>query len=197
MESEFFLRDAIALHETLFQCKADPNIRNWAGDTALHAVVDNGHNKDIISLLLDHGADINAKDFNSCTALHIAASRDLIDLPDRPTPAPHVSNPGQIFVASNAKSQQRIDDLLSHRDWGHRYGIRASWNPKAHLDALELPLERDANTTIRNHNNRNPKHVASSVACQLILNHLIACKILHNDERPPGFHCITGCDSVL
>ena len=108
MESEFFLRDAIALHETLFQCKADPNIRNWAGDTALHAVVDNGHNKDIISLLLDHGADINAKDFNSCTALHIAASRDLIDLPDRPTPAPHVSNPGQIFVASNAKSQQRL-----------------------------------------------------------------------------------------
>jgi ankyrin repeat protein len=95
-ESEFFLKDAIALHETLFQYKVHPNIRNWAGDTALYAAVDNGHNNDIVSLFLGRGADINVKGFNARTALHRAASRDLIDLSDRPTHAPS----GQTLVAS-------------------------------------------------------------------------------------------------
>jgi ankyrin repeat protein len=81
-ESEFFLEDSMALLQTLFNSSADPNIKDWGGNSALHVAVDNGSSKEIVSLLLDHYAEINAKGYNARSALHLAAFRDLTEPPE-------------------------------------------------------------------------------------------------------------------
>lgn len=61
--------------KVLLQAGANPNVQNMLGETALHnAFHPKTFSKELVSLLLDHGADVNMREkLNGYTAVHIAA----------------------------------------------------------------------------------------------------------------------------
>ncbi|XP_067651216.1 protein phosphatase 1 regulatory subunit 16A-like isoform X2 [Haliotis asinina] len=66
-------RNDIEEVQKLLQNKTDPNVTNEDGLTALHqCCIDD--NTDLLLLLLDHGANVNAKDSELWTPLHAAAT---------------------------------------------------------------------------------------------------------------------------
>ena len=58
--------------------KLDPNLNLDNGIRMLHIAAQEGRN-DIIEMLLEHGADINAYDSNNWTALHFAAAENFVN----------------------------------------------------------------------------------------------------------------------
>ncbi|XP_071092312.1 protein phosphatase 1 regulatory subunit 16A-like isoform X1 [Haliotis cracherodii] len=66
-------RNDIEEVRNLLQTKTDPNVTNEDGLTALHqCCIDD--NTELLQLLLDHGANVNAKDSELWTPLHAAAT---------------------------------------------------------------------------------------------------------------------------
>lgn len=59
----------------LLQANANPNVQNMLGESALHnAFHPKTFSKELVSLLLDHGADVNMREkLNGYTAVHVAA----------------------------------------------------------------------------------------------------------------------------
>ncbi|GAD92282.1 ankyrin repeat-containing protein, putative [Paecilomyces variotii No. 5] len=58
---------------------ANPSLRTWYKWTALHWAVNNGH-KDVVELLLSHGADVNAMSDTGKTPLSMAHDDDIRQL---------------------------------------------------------------------------------------------------------------------
>ena len=54
---------------------ADPNLRNWRGETPLHRAAIRNPDLDVHRALIDAGADVNARDDTGATALHRAAGQ--------------------------------------------------------------------------------------------------------------------------
>ena len=54
---------------------ADPNLRNWRGETPLHRAAIRNPDLDVHRALIDAGADVNARDNTGATALHRAAGQ--------------------------------------------------------------------------------------------------------------------------
>jgi len=68
--------------ELLLRHGADPNVRDSAGNTALHRAAENGVT-DVVAVLLRYGADPNARNKEGRTPLHVAAERcrrDVVEL---------------------------------------------------------------------------------------------------------------------
>lgn len=64
----------------LLKAGANPNIQEVHGLLyPLHIASYNG-NDDIVSILLDHGADVNCLDFDGCTPLHVSTKQDKINV---------------------------------------------------------------------------------------------------------------------
>eukprot|EP00276_Gloeochaete_wittrockiana_P003810 CAMPEP_0184644996 /NCGR_PEP_ID=MMETSP0308-20130426/1577_1 /TAXON_ID=38269 /ORGANISM="Gloeochaete witrockiana, Strain SAG 46.84" /LENGTH=327 /DNA_ID=CAMNT_0027073777 /DNA_START=59 /DNA_END=1042 /DNA_ORIENTATION=+ len=61
--------------EVLLQYKADPNARNYSGDTALHWACFSG-NESSAWLILANGGDLNARGHYANTPLHLAAANN-------------------------------------------------------------------------------------------------------------------------
>ncbi len=56
---------------------ADPNLRNWRGETPLHRAAIRNPDLDVHRALIDAGADVNARDKGGSTPLHEAAGKGL------------------------------------------------------------------------------------------------------------------------
>ena len=65
--------------QMLLENKADPNIPDHCGSTALHYAVC-GKSRQMIEKLIFYGADVNAKDKYGVTPLHLAVKDDDMDL---------------------------------------------------------------------------------------------------------------------
>ena len=65
--------------QMLLENKADPNIADCSGSTALHYAVC-GKSRQMIEKLIFYGANINAKDKYGMTPLHLAVKGDDMDL---------------------------------------------------------------------------------------------------------------------
>eukprot|EP00966_Prymnesium_polylepis_P321270 7377577-Prymnesium_polylepis.1 len=70
----------------LIQYGASVNIRDADGATPLHMLIERANcfyadeQMDLVSLLLDHDAQPDTKDFSGCTTLHVAARLDAVDI---------------------------------------------------------------------------------------------------------------------
>jgi ankyrin repeat protein len=74
------IREQIELIKILLENGADVNYKEKNGyNTALHIVADNGI-ATTAKLLIENGANIEAKDFFGCTPLHISASNNHSDV---------------------------------------------------------------------------------------------------------------------
>ena len=58
---------------------ADPNITNADGNTCLHLSILHGCRKEVVQMIIDHGAHVNATNKNGLTALMIASCRGNVD----------------------------------------------------------------------------------------------------------------------
>ena len=58
----------------LLAAKADVNARTLQGYTALSVAASNGH-EDVVRLLIDNGANVNAASIKGCTALYWAPDK--------------------------------------------------------------------------------------------------------------------------
>lgn len=65
----------VSVVKVLLQSSANPNVQNMLGESALHnAFHPKSFSKEMVSLLLDHGADVNMREkLNGYTAVHVAA----------------------------------------------------------------------------------------------------------------------------
>ena len=57
----------------------DVNVKDAEGRTLLHQACDRGH-KELVTVLLQYGADINCQDNEGQTALHYAAACEFLDI---------------------------------------------------------------------------------------------------------------------
>ncbi|TKI08784.1 hypothetical protein FCN80_01665 [Martelella alba] len=67
------------LKQLLVDGRADPNVKNRHGDTALHFAIATGDVENAL-LLVDNGADINVQGWQGQTPLHLATLKDDKDL---------------------------------------------------------------------------------------------------------------------
>ena len=58
---------------------ADPNITNADGNTCLHLSILHGCRKEVVQMIIDHGAHVNATNKNGLTALMIVSCRGNVD----------------------------------------------------------------------------------------------------------------------
>ncbi|XP_033103620.1 tyrosine-protein kinase HTK16-like isoform X2 [Anneissia japonica] len=93
--------------------------RNSAGYTALQIAVDNG-NYDIVMLLLDHKANVNAKDASGVTALHHACLNNfplicqlLVERGADPTARHHTTGWVPLHTAAQRGNSECVNQLLN------------------------------------------------------------------------------------
>ena len=141
--------------------------------TPLHAAIYDNH-LDMVHLLLEGGADPEARNSEDQTGLFMASSRGHAD-------AVRLLIDGGADL--NAKS----------RDWTE-YGIEVEWTPlhaaiyKERQDIVLLLLERGSDPEIRSSQDETALYVASSCKCANIVPHLIShgadpsaeCEFLHS-----------------
>ena len=65
--------------EILLTCRSNPNVVDNNGETCLHAAIIGGCSTNIVSTLLDHGADVNATSKDNVTVLMLACEEGNTD----------------------------------------------------------------------------------------------------------------------
>ena len=111
----------LGMVKTLLGHGACATIKSIRGSTPLHEVSRSyGGDKNIVELLLSHGANVNAQDSDYCTALHYASSRghkDVVDVLIRHGATLNGANRnGQtaLYLASSAGHLNVVEILLLH-----------------------------------------------------------------------------------
>lgn len=126
----------------LLEAKSDPNIRGFAGKTALYWAVERGHG-DVVGLLLDHRADPNVKSDAGLTPLIEAAKNGRLDIV-------------KPLLAHSAEVDAREgDDILPGTlDTSDAAAMTALMFAAVggHGDVVRALLDAGADVTIRNNN---------------------------------------------
>lgn len=126
----------------LLDAKADPNIRGFAGKTALYWAVERGY-ADVVGQLLDHGADPNIKSAAGLTPLIEAAKNGRVDIV-------------KPLLAHNASVDAREggDVLPGTLDTSGAAAMTALMFASigGHSDVVRALLDAGADVTIRNNN---------------------------------------------
>jgi ankyrin repeat protein len=172
------------MHEiarTLLVRSAEPNVKNNDGETPLHLLLegyfsnDDDHVPDLVQLLLNRGADVNARDQNHATPLFLAVELHIYDIALillEHCADPNVKNtrgktPLHLLLERNFHDYDDIDDVLA---------------------VERLLLERGADVNAQDDDNTTPldlayRHRRSEIA-QIILHRANA----ENDRQTAHFH---------
>ena len=128
-EAEFWKKAAtVQIRSVLARA---PAAETWTapGGGPLHLALAAGADVEALSLLLDHGADPNARDVEDNTPLHLAAR-----------------TPGRADAAALLVARGAIPDAVNAKDWTP---LHAAAERAVTLDALRVLLDAGANPDIR------------------------------------------------
>ena len=119
------------------------DIRGNDRETPLHSAVQ-GHHATATALLLERGADVNARDSSSATPLHLAAEAERTDL----SCAKLLLETG---ANANAKDEDRMTPL--------HYAVEAG-----NIEVVKLLLDSGADIEANESEGRTPLHIAAENA---------------------------------
>ena len=124
------------------------NINGGLEQPTLHAGIRSGH-KDIVELLIQHGVDVNAKDYyRGYTPLQRAAITGRTEL------VKLISEAGANISVKNDRGQTLLHLILDIRNSDYR-GYRLS------KDTIELLLTKGADVNLKDNDGRTPLHLAA------------------------------------
>jgi ankyrin repeat protein len=118
--------------------KADYDLRLSDGSTPLHYTAREGYTGYMV-FLIDHGAEVNAKNISGSTPLHEAARS---------------GNTAAISLLIAAKAELDAQDAKGNTP------LHIAIPPEAHARVLELFLSKGANPNIRDDHGETPLHIA-------------------------------------
>jgi len=163
--------------------------------TALHEASENGH-QDVISELLAHRADVNAKDKNSQTPLHLASNRDDAEL----TPLHVASNRDvvELLLASGANVN------AENCDGRTPLHIAIAYSKGHNRDIVELLLANGADVSARDSSGRTPLHAAAqrkaadmAAVTEMLLSHGADVRALDADGHTALYYAAKRSDPTL
>ena len=171
----------------LLEAGANPNIASTDRCTSLHAAVNGGCSKNILSALLDHGADVNAITRNNETALKIACEMgniNSINVLLNAGASPHIADtngdPCLHYALNAGCSKEILQTIISH---GADMNATTTNNVTAlvkavnnrNMGAINVLLNAGADTNITNGDGDTCLHDAvtngNKDVLQLLLNH--------------------------
>ena len=144
LETEHQVRD-------LINQGADPNLRNWRGETPLHRAAIRNPDLDVHRALIDAGADVNARDDTGATALHRAAGQP---------------SPGRADLLIEAGAD------VNARDKGGSTPLHEAAGKGADAGAKTL-LKHGADPNLPDNTGRTPLHLAYAAERQDMVNRLL------------------------
>ena len=130
---------------------ADPNLRNWRGETPLHRAAIRNPDLDVHRALIDAGADVNARDNTGATALHRAAGQP---------------SPGRADLLIEAGAD------VNARDKGGSTPLHEAAGKGLDAGAKTL-LKHGADPNLPDNTGRTPLHLAYAAERQDMVNRLL------------------------
>ena len=127
----------------LLKAGADPNIANTYGDTCLHDAVSAACDKEVLQAIIEHGADVNAANKNSETALMMAREK---------------SNAAAIHVLLNAGADPNIANADGYTSLHHT--VRKNYNK----EVFQAIIDHGADVNARNKKNWTALKIASAIS---------------------------------
>lgn len=141
--------------------KVNKEAKNCFGETALHLAAQNG-SEDVITVMVEGGADLGVKDNRGCTALHHASADGRVEAASVLVEAHHglldSFNPHGFTPLHWAAQSNQIDMLQLFLDSGVDVNIRSARNgptalhlasSRGHIEAVKLLLKAEADATLR------------------------------------------------
>jgi len=140
---------------------ADPNRRNWSGQSLLHEAANHGHTM-IVDLLLKYGASPNSRGVENSTPLHIACFKGHFMI------ASALSNSG-----ADLNAQDKLGNTPLHE---------AASKGRAGLVALLLSQGNRIDAHRKNARKQEPKDICPSGDCLKLLTGEISDPILYSGQ---------------
>ena len=186
--------------------KPDTNIncQDFCGKTPLHSSVSFWRcNWEAVLFLLDHGADVSARDNDNKAPLHVAAEdghKEAVDLlieRGADVSARDNDNRTPLHVAAMSGHEEVVDLLIrrgadvSARDNDNRTPLHVA-AMSGHKEVVDLLIERGADVSARDRDNRTPLHVAAlkgytdhTEVVDLLIQYSADVSARDNDNRTP------------
>ena len=188
--------------ELLLKEKADPNIQNNDGRTALMVASRNGHQQ-VVELLLKEKADPNIQNNDGRTALIVASQnghQQVVELLLKEKADPNIQNNDgwtALMVASQNGHHQVVELLLKEKadpniqdNDGRTALMVASQN--GHQQVVELLLKEKADPNIQDNDGRTALMVASQNGHQQVVELLLKEKADPNIQDNDGWTALHG-----
>ena len=167
-------RGDLARVQSLLQAHPEmANERGWGGQTALHIAVQ-FNRRDIAQVLLDAGADPNAKDGRGRTPLQMARDPQLVSLLKKygATGITAFASPkvGEEFLEDisrgdeekvRASLKEHPDYANAQQDWANHWTVLHDAASEGRLTIAEILLDAGANVNVRNKDGETPLYWAA------------------------------------
>ena len=182
------LRKRHDMAKILLESTANPNIASTKGNTSLHGAVDGGCSKKIIKAIIKHGADVNATNKNSVTALmkacekgNIDAINQLLNAKADPNIADTDGKTSIHYAVSGGCNKEALQAIINHGadvNATNKNSVTALMRAceKGYIDAINVLLNAGADPNIADIDGETWIHYAAHGGCnkealQAIINH--------------------------
>ena len=171
--------------KSLLKPDSNINCRNLSGRTPLHSLVSSPRcTLEAVGFLLDHGADVVARDMHSNTPLHLAAAKgrkgvvDLLTQRGADVAARDQCNQTPLHLAADVGHKEVIDSLIQS---GADVLARGQYNrtplhvaaANGYKEVVDLLIERGADVSARDKHNGTPLRLAAACGYKEVVHLLL------------------------